>query len=162
MSKRIRSWLLSVSLLAALAGVVAVAPSSAQAHAQAAVSKQGPQLAVLANALIQFETATRWESMAPSWRGRRDGWIARVRSAGSPAQLAALTIELETIMTWEAMYPQWRQQRAPWLQRTGSSATNHDVAQALIALEAATTWNAMFENRWRAVRAGWVAQLQGI
>jgi len=145
-----RRGLLGLSLAAALAGVF-VTPATAQAQA-------GP-VAAIANALIQFETATRWEAMAPTWRARRDPWIAHVRAAATPAQLGALALELETIMTWEAMYPRWRQERPGWVARAQATATPHDAAQLLLALEAATTWTAMFENRWRAVRAGWIANL---
>ncbi len=156
--KSFRTWLVGVSLLASLAGGVVLCPVAAEA---ASTVKQ-VQIPALASALLQFEGATRWEAMTPAWRGRRDGWIARVRAAGSPQQLAALIIEVETIMTWEAMYPRWHQLRAPWLARTGAASTDHEVAQALIALEAATTWNAMFENRWRAARGAWLAGLQGM
>ena len=155
-----RTWIVALSVLSALAGGLTLQPRTAQA--QEVMELQSAGTTAVANALIQFETATRWESMAPAWRGRRGPWIARVRAATTPAQLGALTLELETIMTWEAMYPRWRGERGPWVARAGAVATEHDAAQLLISLEAATTWNAMFENRWRAVRAGWLAGLQGI
>jgi hypothetical protein len=155
--------LLVVSVAAALAGGIALAPQTAHAaQAQQVVAKQSAAVGAVANALIQFEAASRWEAMAPTWRSRRDPWLARVRAAQSPAQLGALTLELETIMTWAAMYPRWRQQRAGWVASAQAVASEHDAAQVLIALEAATTWNAMFENRWRPARTAWLAGLQSI
>ena len=158
--KTVRSWMVGISLLAGLLGAAALAPSTA--HAQEVVALQSQGISTVANALIQFETATRWESMRPRWRQRRSAWISEVRAASSPQQLAALTVELETIMTWQAMYPRWRQERPGWLARGRAAASEHDVAQLLIALEAATTWNAMFENRWRPVRANWLATLRAV
>lgn len=158
--KSIRFWAAGVSLLVALSLGGGFTASIAEAQPLGVI--QARQTTVIANALISFETATRWESMAPAWRARRTGWIARVRAATTPAELAALTVEVETIMTWEAMYPRWRAERAPWLARARVAVAPHEVAQTLLALEAATTWNGMYRERWAPVRGAWVAALRTI
>ncbi len=158
--KAMRFFAAGVALLAALSGGVIF--TAGDAEAQPVAVAPANQIATLANALIGFETATRWESMAPAWRARRAGWISRVRAATTAAEIAALTVEVETIMTWQAMYPRWRTQRATWLAQARAAATPHDVAQTLIALEAATTWNGMYRERWAPVRGAWVATLSSI
>ena len=158
--RSIRVWMVGLSLIAALSGGALFAGGVAEA--QPIGANQAREITALANALISFETATRWESMAPAWRARRPGWIARVRAASTPAQLAALTVEVETIMTWQAMYPRWRVERAPWLARARSAVTTHQVAQTLLALEAATTWSGMYRERWAPVRGAWVGALRTI
>lgn len=154
---RVRSWILVVAVLAGIAGLSLRPTGDAYAQAAPAAAQ-----AALAQSLIEFEGATRWESLRPAWRSERDAWVAAVRSASTPAQLAALAIRMETIMTWESMARSWRRQRAGWLARTRASTSAHDVAQSLIALETATTWAAMYEDRWRAQRAGWVSRLQSL
>ena len=158
--KSIRTWAVTVTVAAAMSGGLFLRTDAA--CAQELQQLQAGQIQTVANALIQFETATRWESMQPSWRARRAPWIARVRSAVTAQQLAALTLELETIMTWEAMYPAWRTERPGWVARTRAATSFHDVAQLLLALEVATTWAAMYEDRWRPARSAWMASLNAI
>ena len=61
-----------------------------------------------------------WSAVQPSWRTRRAGWVAAVRSAANDHQLAALLVELEAVTQWSAMRPTWRAARGPWLAMASS------------------------------------------
>lgn len=159
MNPTIRNWFTALSIVAALSGTVVLAPNTAHAQSQA---QQAVGNTVVANALIQFESMTLWQSMRPSWRDQRSSWMAQVRAATTASALAALMVEFETIMTWEAMAPRWHQERPTWIATARAATTPHAVAQELLALEAATTWLAVNREHWSAVRAAWVAQLRAL
>jgi hypothetical protein len=121
------------------------------------------QVPVLSQSLLQFEAAVTWSAMssAQQWAARRSGWIAQVRGAASPQQVAALALEFETAMGWNAMNPAWRQQRPGWVASCHAAGSDGAVARALLALENATLWSAV-NGSWRGTRPGWVARMSAV
>jgi hypothetical protein len=121
------------------------------------------QVPALSQSLLQFEAAVTWSAMssARQWGARRASWLAQVRSAASPQQVAALALEFETAMGWNAMNPSWRQQRAGWVASCRAAGSDGAVARVLLGLENATLWSAV-NGSWRGTRPGWVARLSGI
>lgn len=115
----------------------------------------------VAQALLDFEGAMKWEAVQDSWRGQRDAWIAGLRAAGSANQVAGAVAALETAMKWEAVQDSWRGRRPGWVQEVASARSAPQVARLLLDLEQATRWEAMYDT-WRGTRPGWVATLQAV
>ena len=65
--------------------------------------------------MMQLEAAITWEAVEPSWRGRRDGWVAEAQSARALAEVARLLLELEEVTLWSAVDGSWRTARPSWV-----------------------------------------------
>ncbi len=144
--------ILPFMLAAAFAGAVVGDSSTARA--------QDP-VRTVAQALLDFEGAMKWEAVQDSWRGQRDAWMAGLRSASSAGQVASALAALETAMKWEAVQDSWRGRRPGWVQEVAAARSAQQVARLLLDLEQATLWEAMYDT-WRGTRPGWVATLQGV
>jgi hypothetical protein len=111
--------------------------------------------------LLLFETNVLWGAVSGKWRGRRDGWIAGVRAASTPRELAEYLIELETAMGWNSVEESWRRRRDSWIEEMKTVETAGDVANGLLELEATTLWSAVSHD-WRRLRDPWVGRLKAI
>src|SRR5215470_18848071 len=93
---RIATLTRSIAMVVSAAMVfLAIAVSSREATAQ-------DRLPRVTQGLLLFETNVLWSAVSGKWRGRRDGWIADVRSASMPRELANYLVELETAMGWNS------------------------------------------------------------
>jgi hypothetical protein len=115
----------------------------------------------VAQGLVLFETNVLWPGVSGKWRGRRDAWIADVRAASMPRELANYLVELETAMGWNSVEDSWRRRRNSWIEEMKTAETAGDVANGLLELEAATLWSAVSHD-WRRLRDPWVARLKAI
>jgi hypothetical protein len=123
-----------------------------------AAAAQTAQTQVVGGALLDFEGAISWASVSPVWRTARPAWVAAVRAATTPQELAAQTFALEVAMGWGAVNDSWRQERPAWVAQLRAAQTESDVARALLRLEAVTKWEAV-TPAWRSRRTTWVASL---
>lgn len=131
------------------------------ASAYACVAAAQTPIRQVAIALLLFEEHVTWESVSGDWRGQRDGWIAAVQAASTPAGVGTQLIVLETAMGWQSVDGSWRQRRDGWVAETQSANSAPDVARGLLELEQATLWSAVDED-WRQLRDGWVAGLEAM
>jgi hypothetical protein len=126
-----------------------------------AVQPAAAQQGVPRDALLRFEENVKWEAVSADWAGQRDGWIEAVRSARSPADVAAQLLALEAAMGWPSVEDTWRGRRDSWVAEVQAAQTNAAVARGMLELESATKWSAV-EPAWRQMRDGWVAGLQAV
>jgi len=113
------------------------------------------------DALLQFEGNVKWAAVSSDWAGQRDGWIAAVKSARSPADVAAQLLVLETAMRWRSVEDSWRERRDSWVAEMQAARTSAAVAHGLLELENATKWSAV-EPAWHDLRDDWVARLNSV
>jgi len=113
------------------------------------------------DALLVFEENVKWAAVSNDWAGQRDAWIRAVKSAGSPADVAAQLRVLETAMQWESVEESWRGRRDGWVAEMQAARTSAVVARGLLELENVTKWSAV-EPAWRGLRDNWVARLQSV
>jgi hypothetical protein len=113
------------------------------------------------DALLVFEENVKWAAVSNDWAGQRDAWIGAVKSARSPADVAAQLQVLESAMRWRSVEESWRGRRDGWVAEMQAAQTTAAVARGLLELETATKWEAV-EPRWRRLRDNWVARLQSV
>lgn len=120
-----------------------------------------PRRAVLGRLLVELETNIKWGAVDSKWQGRRDSWIADVRSTNDPVRLGELLTELESNITWSAVEKSWQQRRDSWLRDCGSVKSSAQVGQLLLELESNIKWEAV-EGKWSQRRDGWVRDVQRV
>ncbi|MBL8603051.1 MAG: hypothetical protein JNK72_14095 [Myxococcales bacterium] len=149
----VRAFGLSMALL----GGVGAATFGGAASAYA----QSPAQNVVANAMVRFEAAITWASVSPTWRARRQSWVAGVLDSRTPSTLAMQLAVLEGAMGWSSVQPSWRRQRPSWLARLRRVSRSDQLAPLLLELETATRWEAV-TPAWRGARGPWVAQVSSV
>jgi hypothetical protein len=113
------------------------------------------------DALLVFEENVKWAAVSNDWVGQRDAWIGAVKSARSPADVAAQMQVLESAMQWHAVEESWRGRRDGWVAEMQAARTSAAVARGLLELENVTKWSAV-EPGWGRLRDIWVAGLQSV
>lgn len=158
----LRATLTKIAMLSALAfsGTWSEPASAAVIEDQGVVALDASTAAV-GRGLLIFESNVKWASVSKAWAGKRDAWIAAVKAASTPAQVAAKLLELESAMGWASVQDSWKTRREGWVRELGAAGSDAAVAKLLLELESTTKWSAV-EDRWKGLRDAWVADLKKV
>ncbi|HPA71913.1 MAG TPA: hypothetical protein PKY31_06575 [Spirochaetota bacterium] len=112
--------------------------------------------------LIELETSVFYNKQSDEWRGRRDAWMADIRSAGDNINsLKRLLVEFETHLKFEAQTFAWKSRRASWLRSVNSATTIRDLTRQMITCETAINYSSQ-AAAWRSRRADWLRRARAI
>jgi hypothetical protein len=113
------------------------------------------------DALLAFGENVKWTAVSNDFAGQRDVWIGAVKSARSPAEVAAQLLVLEAALLSQSVEDSWRARRDGWAAEVQVARTSAAVARGLLELGSATRPSAL-EPAWRGLRGNWVARLQSV
>jgi hypothetical protein len=120
----------------------------------------GEPVAVVAQALVDFESQLVWPDAGPSLPEGREGWLRATRSARTPQELATQVVLLERAIGADGLLETWAAGREAWV---GSmvTPTPASLARAVRQLGESVR-EGHVAARWRDKRGPWVERLASV
>ncbi len=115
----------------------------------------------LSTLIIELESSINESGHSSAWAGRRNAWLASVRSCMNVGCYKALLIEFEADIKPDVRNSSWRGQRAEWLRTVQEAVSVRTLAQALIDVEMSINYSAQTSS-WRNRRSGWLNRARNI